>query len=144
MFLVMSNLKCMIEKKNIKLYQKKKTEELIKRYLNENNFDNAVLFILKQYYPNFLRKNDWEKTINYLRYNYFEKYFKFNKNNYSQIIFDIGIILKIQNGLDQIKRLYNLKKRKRKNNEKLQTDLLDFFNIKKHNQSSIEFKYFNS
>ena len=140
----MSNLKCMIEKKNIKLYQKKKTEELIKRYLNENNFDNAVLFILKQYYPNFLRKNDWEKTINYLRYNYFEKYFKFNKNNYSQIIFDIGIILKIQNGLDQIKRLYNLKKRKRKNNEKLQTDLLDFFNIKKHNQSSIEFKYFNS
>lgn len=140
----MSNLKCIIEKQNIKLYQKKKTEKLIKRYLNENDFDNAVLCILKQYYPNFLRKNDWEKTMNYLRYNYLEKYFKFNKNNYSQIIFDIGIILKIQSGLDQIKRLYNLKKRKRKNNEKLQTDLLNFFNIKKHNQSSIEFKYFNS
>ena len=140
----MSNLKCIIEKQNIKLYQKNKTKEIIKRYLNENDFDNAVLFILKQYYPNFLRKNDWEKTMNYLKYNYFEKYFKFNKNNYSQIIFDIGIILKIQSGLDQIKRLYNLKKRKRKNNEKLQTDLLDFFNIKKHNQSSIEFKYFNS
>lgn len=110
----MSDLKSIKKEQKIKLYQEKKIIELIIKYLNERDFENATLFILKKFFPKYLKKNDWEKTINNLKCDYLEKYFEFNKNNYYQIVIDIGFILGYDNGLYQIKRIYNNNKRKRK------------------------------
>ena len=148
----MADLKFIKEKQNRKKYQKEKYIEFIIKYLNEKDFENATLFILKTFFPKHLKKNNWEEMVDNIKNNYFYKYFEFNKKNYYQIVIDIGFILNHNNGLNLVKRNYINKKRKRndinnkrkRNNVKrAANDLSDFFDIKKDTTYPIiEFKYF--
>lgn len=139
----MSDLKFIKEKQKMKRYQKEKSIEFIIKYLNEKDFDNATLFILKTFFPKYLKKNNWGETVNNLKHNYFYKYFEFNKKNYYQIVIDIGFILNHDNGLNLVKKNYISKKRKRNDIKKATDDLCDFFDIKKKSKYPIiEFKYF--
>ena len=52
----MADLKFIKERQNRKRYQKEKFIEFIIKYLNEKDFENATLFILKTFFSKTLKK----------------------------------------------------------------------------------------
>lgn len=74
-----------------------------KSYENED-YDNFIKYSIVCFYPTHESK---EKVINYIRKKYFDKFHCHNYGNLKQIVFDIGIILKVKDGMKRLENMYN-------------------------------------
>jgi hypothetical protein len=95
--------KNIIEKYNYNAYNNQRIRKLIeKEFKNGKNNEILIKLIALQYYNLVVT----EEQITFILHDYFNKYSKLNRNNLEQIVLDIGIILKIPNGINKIKELY--------------------------------------
>ena len=85
--------------------------KLIKKYLEDRDFESAIFYILRVYYHKlFLKLNkqkNLDKMISFLKNKYLDKYYNYNENNINAIVIEIGIIIKNKHGYKSIINKYN-------------------------------------
>lgn len=85
--------------------------KLIKKYLEDREFESAIFYILRVYYHKlFLKLNKHKKLdtiISFLKNKYLDKYYNYNENNINAIVIEIGIIIKNKNGYKSVINKYN-------------------------------------
>lgn len=74
-----------------------------KSYENED-YDNFIKYSIKYFYP---RHKQNEEIIKFIRKRYFVKFHRYNYGNLKQIVLDIGIILKVDDGIKRVEKMYN-------------------------------------
>jgi hypothetical protein len=126
-------------KRNLnKYYNRIYNNKLIKKYFKEKDFESFIIYVLKEYYPSQKRE---DKIVDKINNEYLQFCYQYNKENIPKIILEIGLIIKCKNSIDIIKKFYqnckkkdNEKVKKEKHNiEKLNDNLMDFFDIRKNN-----------
>lgn len=89
---------------------RKELEEAFNSKLAFKSVNNKRFFIkliVKEYFPRY--SNITEEQVTFILVEYLNKYSKFNSNKESglkQIIFDIGVILKVKNGIKKVETIY--------------------------------------
>jgi hypothetical protein len=85
--------------------------KLIKKYLEDRDFESAIFYILRVYYNKlFLKLNKQKKLdtmISFLKNKYLDKYYNYNENNINAIVIEIGIIIKNKDGYKSVINKYN-------------------------------------
>ena len=76
----------------------------INKSYGDKDYDNFIKYSIVCFYP---RHEPKEKVIKYIRKKYFDKFHHYNYNNLKQIVFDIGIILKVKDGIKRLEKMYN-------------------------------------
>jgi len=92
---------------NFDTYKGNKVYYNIKKYFNNGLYVSAIEIIIYYFYPNISNQiKDIDKITNYIIINYIMQNPRIHyliKNDIGKIIFDIGIILKVKNGMSKVK-----------------------------------------
>ena len=92
---------------NFETYKGNNVYNLIKKYLNNGYYVSAIEVIIYYFYPYVSYKiKNIDKVTNYIIINYVmqnPRIYYLIKNDIGKIIFDIGIILKVKNGMSKVK-----------------------------------------
>ena len=75
----------------------------INKSYEQEDYDNFIKYSIDCFYP---RHKVNKNTISYIRKKYFDQFHKHNYGNLRQIVLDIGIILKVEDGLKRVKHMY--------------------------------------
>ena len=101
------------KKKNflINNLDKQISDKLIKKYLDNREFESAIFYILRVYYhKSFLELNQEEKkldkVISFLKDKYLDKYYNYNENNINITVIEIGLIIKRKDGYKSVINKY--------------------------------------
>ena len=76
----------------------------INKSYGDKDYDNFIKYSIIYFYPSHDTK---EKVTKYIRKKYFDKFHHYNHGNLKQIVFDIGIILKVKDGIKRLDNMYN-------------------------------------
>lgn len=87
-------------KRKKKLYNVSK----INSSYEEGDYQTFISYVIKCFYPSIIVD---DKLLKYLKEDYFDRFHKYNYGNLRQIVFDIGILLKVEdNPMSKLIELY--------------------------------------
>ena len=75
----------------------------INKSYEEEDYDNFIKYSIICFYP---RHEGNKNIISYIRKKYFDQFHYHNYGNLKQIVLDIGIILKVKDGMKRVKNMY--------------------------------------
>ena len=75
----------------------------VNKSYQEEDYDNFIKYSIICFYPRHMGN---ENIISYIRKKYFDQYHYHNYDNLKQIVLDIGIILKVKDGLNKVTNMY--------------------------------------
>ena len=88
-------------------YKKKKklfNVSKINSSYEEEDYQTFIFYVVKCFYPSIIVD---DKLLKYLKEDYFDRFHKYNYGNLRQIVFDIGILLRVEdNPMSKLIELY--------------------------------------